>query len=73
MDIELLEREMPKKVKVVDAAEMMGLSPTKLREALKQGLFPLGVAIILKQTEVILIQEGSSLIWKLKIYKVDLG
>jgi len=51
MDIDQLKREMPKTVKVVDAAEMMGLSPTTLREALTQGLFSFGVAIQMKQVE----------------------
>ena len=51
MNIEQLKREMPKTVKVTDAAEIMGIHPTTLREGLKQSLFPFGVAIKMTQTE----------------------
>lgn len=51
MNIEQLKEDRPKTVKVVDAAEMMGITPVTLREALTQGLFPFGVAIQMKQVE----------------------
>ena len=51
MNIEQLKVDKPKTVKVTDAAEIMGIHPTTLREALSQGLFPFGVAIQMKQVE----------------------
>lgn len=50
MNIEELEREMPIKTKVEDAAEMMGITPPLLREMLLQDKFPFGTAIKLNQS-----------------------
>jgi len=51
MDIETLKKEMPKTVSVIDAAEILGTTQMIVRQGLKQGLFPFGIAVQLNQLE----------------------
>jgi hypothetical protein len=45
MTLEELERERPSKVKVTDAAKIMGVTPMFVRMGLRQRRFPFGTAV----------------------------